>query len=79
MKNFLFCSLLALATAVPASAQTFTLGARYSSYSTDITTDLASFETGREGSIGISGTYRAGGLVLNGAYDSGSGWSAYET
>lgn len=55
-----------------ASAQNFTLGARYSNYSTEIEADvveLISLDTGREGSFGIFGEYRAGRVVLTGSYD----------
>lgn len=53
-------------------AQNFTMGARYSNYSTEIAAeavDFISLETGREGSFGIFGEYRAGRAVLSGSYD----------
>jgi hypothetical protein len=73
MKKTFLCSLAFLLIASAASAQTFTLGGRYSSYSTDLEVGPATFETGREGSFGLVGSFRSGGLVLSGMYDVDSG------
>lgn len=74
--NKAFLILLLISSNIPvfgispsATGQTFTLGGRYSSYSTDFQTDLTSFETGREGGFGIAAAFRSGGLVVSGAYD----------
>lgn len=68
----LFAAALIAITTTPIFSQTFTLGARYSNYSTEIQAEALEFftlDTGREGSFGIFGEYRAGRVVLNGAYD----------
>lgn len=54
------------------NAQTFTLGVRYSNFSTDFTAEPFRFESGREGSFGIFGIYRADRLVVSGSYDDDS-------
>jgi hypothetical protein len=65
--------LLALTLPVMAQQQSFTLGGRYSSYSTDLSVGPVVIETGREGSFGINGAFRSGGFVLSGFYDRDSG------
>ena len=74
MKTTTIASLAVALTlaSLPVTAQTFTMGARYSNYSTDVSAealDFVSLETGREGSFGIFGDYRAGRVVLNASYD----------
>lgn len=61
-----FASLVLLA--LPASAQ-FTIGGRYSNYSTEIGSFDFNFDTGRDSSFGVVGVYRNGRLVLNGQFD----------
>lgn len=66
--------LLLLSLATPSLlAQTFSIGGRYSNYSTDLDVGGVNVETGREGSWGLIGSFRSGGLVLNGSYDRDSG------
>lgn len=44
---------------------TFSIGGRYSNHSTTVDMGLATIETGRQGSLGIVGGYRAGQFVLD--------------
>ncbi len=57
--------LCALLTAGAASAQSFTLGGRYSNYSTEVGVAGIDFESGRQSSFGLLGSYRNGPLGLN--------------
>lgn len=59
----LFISVMLIAGA--ASAQSFTIGGRYSNYSTELGVAGFEFESGRQSSFGVLGSYRNGPLGLN--------------
>lgn len=47
----------------------FTIGPRYSNYSTDIDVEIITIESGRQSAFGLVGSYRGGGLVLDFLFD----------
>ncbi|HVT44904.1 MAG TPA: hypothetical protein VMT00_10975 [Thermoanaerobaculia bacterium] len=69
MKRILLIFAVCAFTAGALTAQTFTLGGRFSNYATDLDIGIVTIETGRESSVGIIGEYRAGVFVLRGQFD----------
>lgn len=83
MRSFLLAlSLLACAAAADAQSYiqstrsnangggaSFSIGPRYSNFSTDVDAGLVTDKTGRQGSWGLSGDYRNGALVIDYMYD----------
>lgn len=67
MKRFALTLALLISTA--AQAQQFSIGPRYSNFSTDVDAGLVTEKTGRQSSYGVTGDYRNGGLVLDFMYD----------
>lgn len=68
MKKIAFV-LTSIALAAAASAQSFTIGPRVSSYSTDIDGGISTMKTGRQSSYGLAGDFRSGVFVLDYSYD----------